>query len=252
VGGGKDSIVTLEKLLEQNKKVNAFVVNPNQVVKAVLRVAGIKDPIVVERKIDPKLLELNKKGYLNGHTPFTAVLSFLAVFCAFLFGYKNIAFSNEKSANEGNVKYLGRTVNHQWAKSSEFERMFKSYIRKYLVSGINYSSYLRKYSELEIAGMFVKYPKYFKAFSSCNVVLAKKLKKRWCGSCPKCLFVYLILSPYIKKEELSGIFNKDLLSDPKLTPLLKSLLGRGKHKPFECVGTYAESRKALKLCLKKG
>ena len=251
VGGGKDSIVTLEKLFEQNKKVNAFAVNPNQAVKAVLRVAGIKDPIIVERKIDPKLLELNRKGYLNGHTPFTAVLSFLAVFCAALFGYKNIAFSNEKSANEGNVKYLGRTVNHQWAKSSEFERMFKSYIRKYLVSGINYSSYLRKYSELEIAGMFARYPKYFKVFSSCNVVLAKKLKKRWCGSCPKCLFAYLILCPYLEKKELLRIFSRDLLKEPKSLSVIRELIGEGKHKPFECVGTYQESRKAFKLCLEK-
>jgi len=258
MGGGKDSIVTLEALKKQRKQVNCFVVNPNKHTKAVLRVAGIKNPIIAVRKIDSKLLELNKKGYLNGHTPFTALLSFLAVFCAILFGYKNVAFSNEKSADQGNLKYLGKTVNHQWAKSSEFEKKFKKYIQKYLASGVSYFSYLRKYSELEIAGMFVKYPKYFHVFSSCNAGMRISPPKaevfrrvKWCGSCPKCLFTYLILCPYLEKKELLRIFGKDLLREPKSLPVLMDLIGKGKHKPFECVGTYQESRKAFKLCFEK-
>ena len=251
LGGGKDSIVTLEKLLGQGKKTNVFAVNANPKIEAVIKKAGIKNPIKVERKIDPNLLELNKKGYLNGHTPFTAVLSFSAVFCAILFDYKNVVFSNEKSADQGNLKYLGKTVNHQWAKSSEFERKFKKYIRNYLTSDVQYSSYLRKYSELEIAKMFVKYPKYFHVFSSCNRVVAERLEKNWCGDCPKCLFAYLILCPYLAEEELLRIFGKNLLEEPKLLPVLKSLVGRGEHKPFECVGTYKESRRALEMCFEK-
>ncbi|MBI2450675.1 MAG: hypothetical protein HYV47_04050 [Candidatus Nealsonbacteria bacterium] len=246
MGGGRDSIVTLEKLRRARKKINAFTVNPTKAAKDVLRVAGIKNPIIVERKIDPKLLELNKEGaLLNGHTPFTALLSFLSVFCAVLFGYKNIAFSNEKSANEGNVKYLGRIINHQWAKSSEFEKMFKYYCKKYLAKNINYFSYLRKYGELEISKMFAKYPKYFSVFSSCN--LGSKIGERWCGKCPKCLFVYISLYPLLRNKDLLKIFGKDLLQDKKLLPLMKSLIGEGIHKPFECVGTYQESREAALL-----
>jgi len=124
-------------------------------------VAKIKNPIVIERKIDPTLLKLNQKGYLNGHTPFTAVLSFLSVFGAILFDYKNIVFSLEISANEGNVKYLRKFINHQWSKSSEFERKFKNYCKKYLVKNINYFSLLRPYTELEISKMFLKYTQYF-------------------------------------------------------------------------------------------
>jgi len=37
----------------------------------------------------------------------------------------------------------------------------------------------------------------------------------------------------------------------KLLPIMKGLLGRGKSKPLECVGTYAESRKAFRLSLEK-
>ncbi|RLC34871.1 MAG: hypothetical protein DRZ76_01660 [Candidatus Nealsonbacteria bacterium] len=250
VGGGKDSVVTLEKLKKTGKKINAFTVNPGKAVKDVLRTAGIKNPIVVERKIDPALLKLNKRGYLNGHTPFTAVLSFLSVFCAVLFSYKNIAFSNEKSADEGNVRYLGKMINHQYSKSSDFEKKFQKYCKKYLVKNIRYFSFLRKYTELEIAEMFSNYPKYFPVFSSCNKVAAKKLKKRWCGKCPKCLFIYLTLCPYLKKKQLLKIFGEDLLRKKELRPILKSLIGQGRVKPFECVGTYAEAKKALKLCLK--
>jgi len=249
VGGGKDSIVTLEKLKKQRKKIGCFIVNPTKSTKNVLGVARIKKPVIVERKIDPALLRLNKKGYLNGHTPFTAVLSFLSVFCAVLFDYKNIAFSNEKSADEGNVRYLGSMINHQYSKSSEFEKKFKAYCQKYLVKNVNYFSYLRKYTELEISKMFSKYPKYFSVFSSCNV--ASKIGERWCLNCPKCLFVYAILYPFLKREQLLKIFGKDLFENKKLLPIMKALIGQGSQKPFECVGTFKESRLAFNLSLKK-
>jgi len=81
-------------------------------------------------------------------------------------------------------------------------------------------------------------------------VVAQKLKKRWCGECAKCLFVYLTLCPYLKKKQLLKIFGEDLLRKKKLQPILKNLIGQGRAKPFECVGTYTEAKKALKLCLK--
>lgn len=248
VGGGKDSIVTLEKLKKEKKEINALVLNPTEAAKKVLKVAGIKKPIIVERKIDPTLLKLNQKGYLNGHTPFTALLSFLAVFCGVLFGYKNIAFSNEKSANEGNFRYLGKIINHQYSKSSEFERKFKNYCQKYLIKNLNYFSFLRKYTELEISKMFSKYPKYFPVFSSCNV--AGKIGKRWCKNCPKCLFVYATLYPFLSKKEILKIFSQDLFEKKSLLPAMKGLIGK-ERKPFECVGTYQESQLAFKLSLKK-
>jgi len=257
VGGGKDSIVTLELLKRKNKEINGFLVNPTKAAKEVLKVAKIKNPIVIERKIDPTLLKLNQKGYLNGHTPFTAVLSFLSVFGAVLFDYKNIVFSNEKSANEGNLIYLGKMINHQWSKSSEFERKFKNYCKKYLVKDINYFSLLRPYTELEISRMFLKYPQYFSVFSSCNVDQkmvrrnSPQARQRWCGNCPKCLFVYATLYPFLEKKELLKIFGRDIFQNKKLLPIMKSLIGQGRPKPFECVGTKKESRLAFYLSFKK-
>ena len=238
-----------------------FTVNPVSKIQKTVKVSGIKKQILVQRTVDKKLLELNKKGYLNGHTPFTGLLSFLSVLCAVLFDYKNIAFSNEKSANEGNVKYLGRIINHQWAKSSEFEKMFKKYSQKYLTPGVEYFSYLRKYGELEISRMLTEYSQYFPVFSSCNAAfritalppsrLAGLRRARWCGKCPKCLFVYMSLYSFLKKGDLLKIFGKDIFQNKALLPIMRGLLGQKNHKPFECVGTYKESRKAFKLSLEK-
>lgn len=253
---GKDSIVTLEKLKEQKKEINAFVVNPTRAAINVLKISRIQKSIIVERKIDPLLLKLNRQGYLNGHTPFTAVLSFLSVFCAVLLSYKHIAFSNEKSANEGNVKYLGRVINHQYSKSFEFEQKFSDYCRKYLAKNVHYFSFLRRYTELDIARMFSKYSKYFPVFLSCNEAYKtdsgrKKATKKWCGKCSKCLFVYAALYPFLVKKQLLKIFGEDLFEKKELLPLMKSLIGQGRTKPFECVGTYKESKLAFRLSFKK-
>ncbi|MCX6764808.1 MAG: hypothetical protein NTU58_03885 [Candidatus Nealsonbacteria bacterium] len=259
--GGRDSIVTLETLKKQSigrqKEISLFTVNPIEKIQKTVKVSKIKKQIIVKREIDKKLLELNKRGFLNGHTPFTSVLSFVSLFCAVIFDYKNIAFSNEKSCDEGNVKYLGVTINHQWAKSSEFEEMFKKYARKYLVKDINYFSFLRKYNELEISKMFTKYSKYFPVFSSCNAGMrmnsagSLEAKKRWCGKCPKCFFVYLTLYPFLDKPELRKIFGQDLFEKKELLSLMKDLIEKNRTKPFECVGTKEESLVAIYLSWKK-
>ncbi len=284
VGGGKDSIVTLELLksksasrsfppslslgessVKQKKEINGFLVNPTSAAKKVVRAAGIKNPIIIKRTIDPALLKLNQRGFLNGHTPFTAVLSFLSVFGAILFDYKNIVFSNEKSADEGNVKYLGEMINHQWSKSSEFERKFKNYCQKYLAKNINYFSLLRPYTELEISRMFLKYRQYFSVFSSCNVgqkmvsAGSPQARQRWCGQCPKCLFVYATLYPFLEKKMLLKIFDRDIFDastrsaqeKKKLLSIMKGLIEQGSPKPFECVGTKKESLAAFYLSWQK-
>lgn len=255
--GGRDSIVTLESLKKEKASIALFTVNPIEKIQKAVKVSGIKKQIIVQRIIDKKLLELNKKGFLNGHTPFTSLLSFLAVFCGVLFDYKNIVFSNEKSASEGNVLYLGKIINHQWAKSWTFEKMFKKYCKKYLAKNINYSSHLRKYGELEISKMLTQYPQYFSVFSSCNAGMKMgkegKLaaKERWCNNCPKCLFVYMSLYPFLKEKELNLIFGRNIFKNKKLLPTLRGLLGHGSIKPLECVGTFRESKRAFKLCLDK-
>src|SRR5213079_2303944 len=93
----------------------AFMLNPIPASERISEIAGVEDRVVVIRKIDSRLLDLNRQGYLNGHTPFSSYLAFLSVFCAYLFGYSEVAFSNEASSNEANVVSGGRSVNHQYS-----------------------------------------------------------------------------------------------------------------------------------------
>ena len=248
LGGGKDSIVTLEMLKGEREDLGIFVLNPQRFHKKVIKISGITRAIFAEREIHKKLLALNRAGYLNGHTPFSAYLAFISTLIAVFFGYSRIAVSNEKSADEPNLVWNGRKINHQYSKSSDFEKKFQAYAASYLVKNIEYKSFLRKFYEIDIAKMFAEYPQYFGAFLSCN----RGLKEgRWCGKCPKCLFAYLILYPYLDIRARKKIFKKDLFRDHALIPLAKSFLGVGGPKPFECVGTKAEVKKAFRLATKK-
>ncbi|TFG35600.1 MAG: hypothetical protein E4H47_01125 [Parcubacteria group bacterium] len=246
IGGGKDSVVTLEILKNAKKDIACFCLNPIDLDKKIMDIAGCKNQIIAERKIDKRLLELNRKGFLNGHTPFSAYLAFLCSLIADIFDYRHMALSNERSANEGNVKYLGSEINHQWSKSFEFEQMFRGYSKKYLNSSLDYFSFLRPLYELQIARIFSDYPKYFPVFLSCNEALKtdsckKKPSKKWCGKCSKCLFAFAILYPFLKEKDLVGIFKKNLFNDKALVPLMEELIGERNFKPFECLGTTKES-----------
>lgn len=256
IGGGKDAIVAYEILKNAKQRIQPFVLNPKRAQKIILEITGERDPIIVERTIDPTLLALNRKGYLNGHTPFSAYLAFLTTLCAGLFNYKYIALSNERSSNEGNVKYLGRIINHQYSKSFDFEKKFRAYSKKHLAQGIEYFSFLRPLYELQIAKIFAQYPKYFGTFLSCNEAHktnsgSKKPTGKWCGECSKCLFVFAGLYPFLETKQLVKIFGKNLFEDQTLIPLMEELVGERRFKPFECVGTTKESLGAFYLCLKK-
>ena len=252
IGGGKDSIVTLELLKKARKNLGLFVLNAKHPHREVIRVSGVKRRVFAFRAIDSLLLELNKKGFLNGHTPFSSYLAFLSVFVAALFGYGRVYVSNEKSADEENIRWKGRKINHQYSKSSDFEKRFQKYAKEYLVTNVRYESYLRKFLEIDIAKMFSAMPQYFSVFRSCNAgFVIGAAGKGWCGRCAKCFFAYLMLYPYIKEGALEKIFGKDMFADRALIPLGKRFLGRGGPKPFECVGTKKEVKTAFRLAVTK-
>lgn len=251
VGGGKDSAVTLELLSQSGREFSCLQLNPTRasldIVKLV-KLSGCDKPIVIKRTIDPELLELNAQGYLNGHTPFSAYLAFLGILCAVLYDYKNVVVSNEASASEGNIEYLGKMINHQYAKSKEFEDLFRNYSRKYLCNSVNYFSFLRPFSELQIAQTFSGLEKYHQKFRSCN---RGAKTNSWCGDCAKCLFAYIILYPFLG-DKVKDILGEDLLNGESLLPLAEQLIRQDdREKPFDCVGMAEESKDALCLCLKR-
>ena len=251
IGGGKDSIVSLNLLKKENLCLMGL--NPTKEIKATI---GGKKHIYIKREIDKRLLELRQKGFYNGHTPFSAYLAFLSTLCAFLTNSRYIALSNESSANEETVCYLGKKINHQYSKTLEFENSFREYAKEYIANGIEYFSFLRPLYEIQIAKLFSNFKKYHSIFLSCNEANktysgTRKKTQVWCGHCPKCLFVFSILYPFMKEQDLSKIFKKNLFEDKSLQNEMLKLIGEGKSKPFECIGEKQESLIAFYLSSKK-
>jgi len=260
LGGGKDSIVASEMLKSQNKPFDVFTVGTSLIQEHVAKIMK-KNPIVIMRHLDPKLFELNKiSDVYNGHIPISVIYAFLGLMASLFYNYNKIVVGNEKSANYGNVEYLGQTINHQWSKSEEFENLLREYVKKFITLDVSYSSILRNMNELEVTREFAKYPKYFKVFSSCNAnfkispstALRTNPQRIWCGKCAKCLFVFTLLAGFISKEELLGIFGNNLFEDKTLLKTFKELLGLENFKPFECVGTPEEMRFSLEKVSEKG
>lgn len=242
VGGGKDSVVSLELLKRHGAVFTPFIVNPRIASQKCVETAGfdLEQTAIVKRSLDPLLLELNTKGFLNGHTPFSALLAFISAFVAIGSGHKYIALSNESSANEATV--AGTQINHQYSKSLEFEDDFRTYSKASMHSDLSYFSLLRPLNELQIASLFSKQKQYFAHFKSCNV---GSKTDSWCCNCPKCLFTWIMLAPYLKEEVLTPIFGENLMEKESLRPFLDQLSGNAETKPFECVGTTEEVNAAL-------
>lgn len=254
IGGGKDSIVAGE-LLRDVLETTSFLVETQRrdpIADRVAKEMGYP-ALRIQRMLDPQIF-LPHEGAYNGHIPISAVFAFLGLLTSALYGYRYVVVGNEHSSNVGNLRYRGETINHQWSKSAEFEAMLQEYTRKFITPDITYVSLLRPFFEIRIAKMFAKHKQYFSLFSSCNrnfTVSRERPKTLWCGTCPKCAFVFLILSPFVPRKDLCSIFGKNLFADPSLVPLYKEILGFGTQKPFDCVGTFEEARAALFLASKK-
>ena len=250
VGGGKDSNVTLELMKSEHDINTLIIMNPKDVqIKCAETALYDSDSIFTyKRVLDKRLIELNNKGFLNGHTPFSSLVAFTTYLCAYLQNKRYIILSNESSANEPTI--IGTKINHQYSKTYEFENDFNNYTHKYFNINIKYFSLLRCLNEFQIGMLFSNYKKYHSVFKSCNVG-SKNKPWNWCCNCPKCMFVYIILSPFLYKQELVNIFGEDLFERKDLLNTLLELSWQSENKPFECVGTYEEVRYALSLTINK-
>ena len=247
VGGGKDSIVTLEILRAAGLDPVPFSVNPNPVIKKVNAASGL-DALAARRQLDPRLFELNKAGALNGHIPVTAINSLIAVATAVWHGLGPVVMSNERSASDPNLVWNGHEVNHQWSKGVAAEGLLRAAVTAHAGLTEPYFSLLRALSELHIAQLFARHDAYDDVVTSCNK--AFKLHDptaRWCGDCPKCRFVFLAMAPAMDRKRLTNIFGHDLFANPAQIPGFLELLGIDAHKPFECVGEVEESLVALSM-----
>lgn len=249
VGGGKDSIVSIELLRRAGVPTTLFTVGEHAPLAATANVAR-RPRVTARRAIDPQLLALNAAGAYNGHVPITAITSVVALLSAVAVAADAVVISNEHSSSSPTLVANGIPVNHQYSKSLEFETLLRAALRAGGVEGLDYFSLLRPMSELAILREFAKHPAYHSAFVSCNAnysVTGSLGPGSWCGHCPKCLFVYLGLAPFRSPEEMVAIFGRDLLTDPELTDRFLALFALDETRPFECVGTPPECLAALEL-----
>jgi len=247
VGGGKDSIVTLDAIRRAGFDQTLFSVNDYLPIRRTAERADL--PLVqATRKLDPQLFEHNKTGALNGHVPVTAINSLIACIVAIRGGYGAVVFSNEASASAGNTLWEGVEVNHQWSKGLTFERLLRDQLAP---TGLEYFSLLRPFTELAIMRRFGRLTEFHDVFTSCNRAfhLDPEMRRSWCGDCPKCRFVFLMLAPFLHREALLEIFSgRDLLRDPAQREGFLELFNiDGRMKPFECVGEPSECLAALHL-----
>lgn len=247
VGGGKDSAVTLDLVKNAGFNVIPFILNPRKASLETTQAAGFEEDHIftVHRTIDKTLLQLNDQGFLNGHTPFSALLAFVTLLAGAMTNCQYVALSNESSANEPTIP--GTTINHQYSKSVDFEREFRGYAERYISKNIEYFSLFRPLNELQIGKIFSKLTHQFQHFKSCN---AGSKTDSWCCKCSKCLFTWIILSPFINQKELVQIFGNDLWEDETLLPIFQQLTGIADEKPFECVGTIDEVNTALVMTIR--
>ncbi len=256
LGGGKDSLVSVELLRQANIPLSTWTVSHSDLLAPLIERIG-SPHLPVDRQIDPQLLQLNQQGAYNGHVPISAILAFTAVITALLSGKQDIVMTNDATAGEVNLEYHGLQVNHQYSKTLAFERDFQEYVTTNISPSVCYFSLLRPFSELRIAELFTKHwlTKYQGVFTSCN----RNFKQgnvnplHWCGECPKCAFVFLIFAPFVPKNQLIDLFGgQNLFTKPDLEHTYRELLGIQGHKPFECVGEIKECRQAVQMARATG
>jgi hypothetical protein len=246
IGGGKDSVVSVELLAAARMHPVQFAVNPNRVIYRVGRIKG-HPVIAARRELDENILRLNRDGALNGHVPVTAINSLIALVQARIIGLGPVVMSLEASASEPTLVWNGVGVNHQWSKSEAAEELLQDMLGPQAgLSRGAYFSLLRPYSEIQIARYFAALREYHPVINSCNRAFRHGVDDaRWCGDCDKCRFIFLILSPFIPSTALTRMFADNLLDNPSQIEGYRALLGLHEHRPFECVGEQAESMVAL-------
>jgi hypothetical protein len=248
VGGGKDSIVSIEALKRAGLAPVLFAVKPNPLIRAVMGASGCPT-IAVQRMLDPQLFALNAEGGYNGHVPVTAINSLVGVAAALLHGHGPVVMSNERSASVPNLTWRGHPVNHQWSKGIEAEALLQEALAAHCGVTNGYFSLLRGLSELHIARLFAPVRGYDSVVSSCNAAfrIGDENPRRWCANCDKCRFVFLALAPFMPRQRLVSIFDADLLAEESQLPGYRELCGLTAHKPFECVGETDECLVALRM-----
>jgi hypothetical protein len=249
-GGGIDSIVTTAELSSQLQQT-LFIVSPPSgrfaPLEAAAAVTGL-EIVRATRVLDEQILK-GSDTFFKGHVPISAMITLLAVVAGVASGRGGVVMANEHSASAANLRWRDMEVNHQWSKSWEAEQLLAQAVSERIGTTFIVASFLRDRSEIWVAKVFSELTSFHHVFRSCNRAFHQDPALRlesWCGECDKCLFINLMLAPYLSRSSLKEIFHHEPLSDPLRSEQLRVLVGEGvTFKPFECVGDPGESAVAL-------
>ena len=240
-GGGKDSVVAGEALLDAGAPFTWLSLGTSRAMEKVREVSGVPG-LHVRHSLGRA--ELRGTNRVRGHLPFLPIVASVGVLVAHLQGFAHVAVANEYSANFGNLERDGQPVNHQYSKSFAFENLFRDYLSRNLTR-ISYFSVLQPFYDLQVARVFASLPQYFEAFKSCN---QGHWQDRWCRNCPKCAFTWMALSAHLDEADLHRIFGGDPWGHRRIRETVRELV-TGVRKPFSCIGTFDEARVAARAIL---
>jgi len=244
VGGGRDSCVVATALRPLDPILLS--VGGSDAARRVASTLG-SNLVVVDRAIDPGILELNAAGAPNGHIPITAITMLASTVSAILLGSPVVVMANEASASIPTRTVGGRTINHQHSKSHAFEMLLVAALHG-IGSSAACVSALRDRSDAEIARVFAaRCAPLHPEFVSCNRVGVRdgsRRSVRWCGDCAKCRSITLSLAPHMAPAALTAILGVDMLDDASQVGGFADLLD-DERRPYECVQTVEEARAAI-------
>jgi len=249
-GGGIDSVVTTSQLSADLDQALFVVSPPGGRFEPLEATAALTQRGIVRatRELDEQILR-GDDTFFHGHVPVTAMVTLLGAVAALATGRGGVVMSNEHSSSAINLRWRELDVNHQWSKSWDAEQLLADALGERVGPDLVVASFLRDRSEVWVAEIFSRLDAYHHVFRSCNRAFSQRLDRRldaWCGECDKCLFINLMLAPFLTRASLRDIFAHEPLSDPAREGQLRVLVGEGvSFKPFECVGDPDESAVAL-------
>src|SRR5690606_19798582 len=169
IGGGKDSLVSIEALRKAGVDQTVTWIGGSQLIRACAERTGL--PILnIGRQLAPELFEYNRQGAWNGHIPVTAINSAILAFAAVLLDADQGGVSSERAAGYGSLIVSNdgggtREVNQQWSKGWTCERDFGAYLQREGAADLHYYSLLRPLSDLAVARQCAKSDRYDAHFS---------------------------------------------------------------------------------------
>ena len=256
LGGGKDSITAFYLLQEAypDKELGWFYLgdgfgefDESWRLASIVETSGA--PVVVMEGVFTDGQWEEASIYDQDVMPWALMATHAAVFAALLHGYDSVALGHERSCNFGNGVFVdGLEVNHQYDKSAASVAATSALVQRSL--GVQVWSPLSPLWETQIMALFVAYapPILLRVFISCNLS-PDESGTRWCGVCPKCLFVFALVSAFAPHPaDAWALFGDNAFALPDNVCGYQALLGLGEHnKPLECVGTPAEVAFSLSL-----